>query len=46
MVMIVGAEVVFIVDLARVAFVADVAVEEVDGIWEGGVALGQSSVEA
>lgn len=37
--MVVGAEVVFIVELAWVAFVADCAVEEADGGGEGVVPL-------
>jgi len=38
-VVIVGAEVVFVVDLAGVAFLADIAVEDVDRIGEGVVPL-------
>lgn len=38
--MIVGSQVIFIVGLPRVTFVADVAVEQVHGVWEGGVSLG------
>jgi len=37
---VVGAEVVFVVELPRVAFIADCAVEEADGRWEGVVSLG------
>ena len=38
--MVVGAEVVFVVELPRIAFVADCAVEEADGGGEGVVSLG------
>lgn len=38
MVVVVGAQMVLIVGLARVALVADGAIEEVDGIGEGSVA--------
>jgi hypothetical protein len=41
-VVVVGAEVTFIVELARVAFVAYFAVEEADGGGEGVVSLGTS----
>ena len=37
--MVVGTEVVFVVELPRVAFVADCAVEEADGGGEGVVSL-------
>ena len=40
MIVIVGAQVVFVVELARVAFVADCAVEEADGGGEGVIAGG------
>lgn len=39
--MVVGAQVVLIVELARVAFVADCAVEEADCSGEGVVSLGE-----
>ena len=38
-VVVVGAEVVFVVELSRVAFIADCAVEEADGRWKGVVSL-------
>jgi len=38
-VVVVGTEVVFVVELPWVAFVADCAVEEADGRWEGVVSL-------
>ena len=37
--MVVGTEVVFVVELPRVAFIADCAVEKADGRWEGVVSL-------
>jgi hypothetical protein len=39
-VVVVGAQVVLIVELARIAFVAYCAVEEADGGWEGVISLG------
>lgn len=39
MVVVIGAQVIFIVELARIAFVADGAVEEADGVGDRVVSL-------